>query len=294
MEVWLNESAARIRPGFRKILGDPCPFTGKREPIILDKWHKRPSEPFVDKVTGECTPGPKTWSRSKTRGKTGKFTVASARRMKFNALSFDPVWMITLTYGDIPNPRRCYTDLNRYLTWLRSRGITQYLWVAEMQSRGALHFHIILPDGNYRKLLWSWVGVCVDGTQYCRPLACVAWGRCSNQPIRTWVSCGRIERIRSVQGGRSYVQKYLSKGSNQDWNGRRWGSNRVARLRAKCNLVVRTYFRLVGTKMRDMVFGRGTVQYDLIVRLFSRIEGDFQKALHAQTTCRAPRHSKPT
>lgn len=60
--------------------------------------------------------------------------------------------MVTLTYRDLDGfqPRHVSLLLKHVRQWLKRRGHPfHYLWVAELQKRGALHYHIIvwLPRG---------------------------------------------------------------------------------------------------------------------------------------------------
>lgn len=60
--------------------------------------------------------------------------------------------MLTLTYREVAawNPRHISDLLQRIRVWLRRRGYQlRYVWVAELQQRGALHYHVLvwLPRG---------------------------------------------------------------------------------------------------------------------------------------------------
>jgi hypothetical protein len=60
--------------------------------------------------------------------------------------------MLTLTYRDVDGfiPRHVSELLNRIRGWLDRRGQElYYVWVAELQQRGALHYHLViwLPRG---------------------------------------------------------------------------------------------------------------------------------------------------
>jgi hypothetical protein len=66
-------------------------------------------------------------------------------------LRFRPA-MLTLTYRDVDGfePRHISELLNHIRNWLARRGQKLlYVWVAELQKRGALHYHIVvwLPRG---------------------------------------------------------------------------------------------------------------------------------------------------
>jgi hypothetical protein len=57
------------------------------------------------------------------------------------------VWFVTLTYRGVDDWRpghisRCYRALRK---WCRKLGVPfRYLWVAELQKRGALHYHVAI------------------------------------------------------------------------------------------------------------------------------------------------------
>lgn len=60
--------------------------------------------------------------------------------------------MLTLTYREVGawNPKHISELLQRTRVWLRRRGLQlRYVWVAELQQRGALHYHVLiwLPRG---------------------------------------------------------------------------------------------------------------------------------------------------
>lgn len=60
--------------------------------------------------------------------------------------------MLTLTYRDVQGSEACHVSelLNRIRGWLERRGRQlHYVWVAELQQRGALHYHVViwLPKG---------------------------------------------------------------------------------------------------------------------------------------------------
>ena len=60
--------------------------------------------------------------------------------------------MLTLTYRDVDGfrPRHISELLNRARQWIKRQGhVLRYVWVAELQMRGALHYHVLfwLPKG---------------------------------------------------------------------------------------------------------------------------------------------------
>jgi len=55
--------------------------------------------------------------------------------------------MLTLTYRDVDGfrPRDVSELLKHIRNWLSRRGhVLRYVWVAELQARGALHYHVLL------------------------------------------------------------------------------------------------------------------------------------------------------
>jgi hypothetical protein len=63
--------------------------------------------------------------------------------------------MVTLTYGKhYPDDKTAKRDLDNFMKRLRRyfKGAFHYVWVAERQKRGAIHFHILTP--NYTPKEW--------------------------------------------------------------------------------------------------------------------------------------------
>lgn len=58
------------------------------------------------------------------------------------------VHMLTLTYARVGDwePRH----ISHCMAWLRDQGVRAYVWVAELQRRGAVHYHVLAlyPDGQ--------------------------------------------------------------------------------------------------------------------------------------------------
>ena len=105
-----------------------------------------------------------------------------------NGFRFSPA-MVTLTYapGQVWRARHVKEFLDRARKWHKRRGVPmRYVWVAEMQERGAVHYHCIfwLPRGLHMP----------------------------KPDRRGWWPCGssKIEAARNAVG---YVAKYASKGA---------------------------------------------------------------------------------
>lgn len=104
----------------------------------------------------------------------------------------DACLMLTLTYRDGADwePRHVKRCLDAYRRWCRKQGIgCRYVWVAEVQKRGAIHYH---------------VAVWVPPDQYVpRPDEAGWWPHGSSN----------VTRARSAP---AYLMKYLSKGLGSD------------------------------------------------------------------------------
>jgi hypothetical protein len=116
--------------------------------------------------------------------------------------------MYTLTYRGVADwsPRH----ISGFVRWLRSHGTRAYVWVAELQKRGAVHYHVLslLPSG----MMWTKPNAESGG-----------WSRGF-----TWVT-PNVERP-------FYIMKYIQKGGS---NGSRITFPKGLRLYAVCNWLVR-------------------------------------------------------
>jgi hypothetical protein len=89
-----------------------------------------------------------------TRMRRLRRSVLTAARMHdYELIGTRPtVAMLTLTYRDVDgwHPRHISDLLQRVRAWMKRRGhALRYVWVAELQQRGALHYHALiwLPRG---------------------------------------------------------------------------------------------------------------------------------------------------
>jgi len=102
-------------------------------------------------------------------------------------------WFVTLTYRGVDDWRADHVSdaLQRYRLWCRRKGIPcRYTWVAELQQRGAVHYHL---------LVWLPVGVTMP--QWDRRLPC---GRDAFWPHG-------MTNTQRAKAGVGYLMKYLSK-----------------------------------------------------------------------------------
>jgi len=102
----------------------------------------------------------------KTRGVVSEITKRSYREFCFllNNISYSPPVMITLTF---PAYVPCTVNvkkllLNRFLTYIKSRGVKNYIWIMEFQERGAVHFHIACdyPIVSRETMSYCWANAC--------------------------------------------------------------------------------------------------------------------------------------
>lgn len=77
-------------------------------------------------------------------------------KMQYHKLSF-----LTLTVSSEKNitAKECYTlVLQHFIQWLRrTKKVTSYIWKAELQQRGQIHYHFIFPEFiHYREIRTEW------------------------------------------------------------------------------------------------------------------------------------------
>jgi hypothetical protein len=130
--------------------------------------------------------------------------------------------MITLTYGkDFPTDHLSKKHLDIFLKRLkRLNGIkSQYLWVAEKQKRGAIHFHILTPD--YTPKVWlndAWNDIVNK------------WLASTNKTPQTL-----YPNVIKVNSAGAYLSKYLQK-EGQNIGGNGYGIDQITRQMMKPNL----------------------------------------------------------
>lgn len=150
------------------------------------------------------------------RGMISGISPRSADRLRFQAHNYPGEWLawIDLTLPG-ENWATDWREVERYRhNWFcrlrRSHPGIAYLWVKELQQRGALHFHI-LSSVRVEKdwLSRSWWEVVGSGEE-------------------SHLRCGtRVERVKSRDAACCYIGKYLSKvEQKQGRNGRWWGASR--------------------------------------------------------------------
>lgn len=80
-----------------------------------------------------------------------KGNLSAIVRTDWDSIKGRTAWMVTLTYrpGVDWDGSHLRFAFKRFRNWSRSCGGARYLWVAELQQRGAVHYHLIawLPPG---------------------------------------------------------------------------------------------------------------------------------------------------
>lgn len=107
--------------------------------------------------------------------------------------------MITLTYPAVfpEDGREVKRQLNRFLSWLRSRSPgLEYLWFLEFQRRGAPHVHILTS---------------ADLSQLREDVSARWYAAVGSEDERHLRAGTRCERIRKPGGGARYAVKYAAK-----------------------------------------------------------------------------------
>ena len=111
--------------------------------------------------------------------------------------------------------------LDKFWTWCRNvHGLEHYVWTAELQKRGEIHFHAILNSTlPYEDLNRAWNRICDHS-------GIIEMSKGSLK------SSSRIEICRSARGSKAYAAKYLSKSMRSGGiGGRVWsGSHSVTGL----------------------------------------------------------------
>lgn len=101
-------------------------------------------------------------------------------------------WFVTLTYRGVDDwsPRHISQALDRFRKWCKKRGTTpRYVWVAELQQRGAMHYHLAvwLPSS----------------------LSCPMWDKPQRDGAAFWPH-GMTNR-QLARNAVGYLMKYMSK-----------------------------------------------------------------------------------
>lgn len=105
-------------------------------------------------------------------------------------------WFVTLTYVAVPDwrPDHIAQALRLFRSWCESRGVPcRYTWVAELQTRGAVHYHML-----------AWLPVGVSMPFWDRPTA-------KRNGLRPAFWPHGMSNTQPALSGVGYLMKYLSK-----------------------------------------------------------------------------------
>lgn len=108
------------------------------------------------------------------------------------------VWFVTLTYRGVKDwqPEHISKALQGFRNWCLGRGLPcKYTWVAELQSRGAVHYHLLV-----------WLPVGVPMPMWDKPTRTPVQGR----TVAPWWPFG-MTNTQKAKAGVGYLMKYLSK-----------------------------------------------------------------------------------
>lgn len=122
--------------------------------------------------------------------------------------------MITLSYPmHYPNDRFSKIHLDHFLKRMNRHATNfMYLWVAEKQKRGAIHFHIVTPNYIPKEIINK------------------AW----SEIVRKWYQKNNYEfkqvlpNVLSVNNASKYVTKYITKDENNSIEGNRYNISKLA------------------------------------------------------------------
>jgi len=174
------------------------------------------------RFTGEFTEGAR-----KRCSRVGQFIIEHHKRKlgnyNRNRCSRAPTLaFITLTYPCNPqlSDKECKRQhLNNFLIQLSRRySNCVYLWRAENQKSGRLHFHILVNRFVCKTWLSEqWYNICQRSGYY-------PAGFTSKQIKK--LPATNVEGVRSIRGAQNYLVKYLAKyEENKPVQGRLWSSN---------------------------------------------------------------------
>lgn len=152
------------------------------------------------------------------RGKVSGFSRNSQSRLRslLNSIVFDTVDFVTLTYRyNIQDAKRAYADLKEFARRVRAQyGRVGIVWRAELQKRGAIHYHVFVFDAPKVLDLCSYCEIWLDVTKQVGDTAARKYG----------VNVTKFDRLGASDIGVivTYLVKYAAKDGGAP-GGRQWG-----------------------------------------------------------------------
>lgn len=113
-----------------------------------------------------------------------------------NGFRPEVAWFVTLTYRGVDDwrPEHIAEATRRFSNWCRSKGVDcHYTWVAELQGRGAVHYHLL-----------AWLPVGIRMPHWDKPT------QKRNGQRKAFWSHG-MTQTEEAKSGIGYLMKYLSK-----------------------------------------------------------------------------------
>ncbi len=147
--------------------------------------------------------------------------------------------LITLTYGkDFPTDHDSKKHLDIFLKRLRRLHPTcKYIWVAEKQKRGAIHYHILTPYYTPKEFVNNSWNEIVNN-----------WQRSNNKNIQTL-----LPNVIKVNSAGSYLAKYLQK-EGQNIGGNGYGIDQGTRALMKDESIVFIAHDLEPNQVNEIVY----------------------------------------
>jgi hypothetical protein len=156
--------------------------------------------------------------------------------------------LVTLSFISAVSDKAAVAILNKFLTALRSESKFDYIWVAERQKNGNIHFHVLMnrlvsvDRGNPLWVLQQYnAGIRHNKYSYDEIVA-----RYKSGTIGHILNPFDVKPVKTIDGLSLYLTKYLSK-SNDTFECRVWHCSRGVSKLFTCALIARSTFLETGT-----------------------------------------------
>lgn len=222
-----NKSFQFTSSGYRSIQGATplYRFTGSSMGKIDDQGVIQTPQTTISKPHREkenTEPAVYKLNKSKVRNKIHAWEQVLKNRQSFK--------FITISYPKSFSDLNCKKALNTFLTRCRKiRRNFNYLWVAERQKNGTLHYHILTTDYFNIRLINRYMAKTIDNIIQ---RSDESWGNSSLEKYNG-VDVRNVSNSKSLIG---YVTKYITK-NDTEIKGCVWNcSSKISQLFTKINL----------------------------------------------------------